>query len=334
MRRHLWGPTVVAAFALVVFEGCNRCCRRSCLPACPGEAGPPATVLRPRLLPRHPLAPYQSTPVVPCPAPSAVVPAVPVPSPPAVIPAPPPPPVAPPSEAKSYRAPEILYPSTQPESTWQPPGRSGVRLEAPQSTSPDAPRDQVRLQAPEPATPRSEAKTEPPLAGPSKPAVTEERALTPSLPVGIPQFASVKERVTAGLKPALEGFDWLKSNGYKSVLHLHTAAATDSADRKVVEKQNLGYLGLEVAPESLAQSAGEFNRIVGDASLYPLFVYDKDGTLAGIFWYLHFRTIDKLPDEAARKKASPLGFKEKIAEEHTALWLAAQKYLAGQDEKK
>jgi hypothetical protein len=62
-----------------------------------------------------------------------------------------------------------------------------------------------------------------------------------------------------------------------------------------------------------------------DPANRPLFIYDKDGSLAGALWYLHFRMIDQQSDETARAAAARIGLKE----EHKDLWLAIQKILSG-----
>ena len=77
----------------------------------------------------------------------------------------------------------------------------------------------------------------------------------------------------------------------------------------------------------------EFNKIVADPANRPLFAYDKDGSLAGALWYLHFRTADKLADEEARKRAAALGLKEDADGAPREMWLAVQKYLADQEKK-
>ena len=54
----------------------------------------------------------------------------------------------------------------------------------------------------------------------------------------------------------------------------------------------------------------EFAKLVGDPATQPLFVYDADGSLSGGLWYLYFRRVEKLSDEAARLRATRLGLKE------------------------
>jgi protein tyrosine phosphatase (PTP) superfamily phosphohydrolase (DUF442 family) len=150
------------------------------------------------------------------------------------------------------------------------------------------------------------------------------------LPVGIPQFASVVERVASGLRPSLdEGLDWLQQNGYRTVLFVRAPGEDDSADQKQVEKRGMKYLSVELSPLSLKREVVDsFNRIVGDSSGYPLFVYDRDGSLAGSLWYLHFRTSEKLEDDAARLRAGRLGLREDPDGPHRLMWLAIQKYLS------
>src|SRR5262249_49351720 len=129
---------------------------------------------------------------------------------------------------------------------WQPYTGDPRALYPPQSAEP--PRDSVRLSPPQPAAPSDTGKPpsgEPPLAG-------------PNLPVSIPQFAYVRDRIVAtGLKPFLDGFDWLRDNGYRTVLHIIQPGEDDSADRRQFEKYGLKYVSLEVSPQTLGRSTLE-----------------------------------------------------------------------------
>ncbi len=148
------------------------------------------------------------------------------------------------------------------------------------------------------------------------------------MPVGIPQFAPVKEGVATGLRPSyLEGLDWLAARGYRVVLHLRQPNDVISADKQQVERHGMKYLSLEVTPQSLKETLDQFNSIVGDSANLPLFVYDKDGLVAGTLWYLHFRTVERLADDKARAKAVPLGLQVEQNESNRSLWLAIQKVL-------
>jgi protein tyrosine phosphatase (PTP) superfamily phosphohydrolase (DUF442 family) len=181
---------------------------------------------------------------------------------------------------------------------------------------------QVHLSPPETA--------QPPVATvPPQPGVAEDRSGTPSLPVGIPQFAMAKKRVASGLRPTLDGLDWLANNGYHTALHLRAPGQDDSADRKQVEQRSLRYVSLEVSPQTLSRELiDQFNHLVTDAGTQPLFVYDKDGALAGPLWYLHFRTAEGATDEDARARARRLGLRED-ADETKEMMLAVQKFLSG-----
>jgi protein tyrosine phosphatase (PTP) superfamily phosphohydrolase (DUF442 family) len=194
-----------------------------------------------------------------------------------------------------------------------------VSLGGPVPVGPERPRESARLGAPESA--------EPPKTLPDKP-TSPERAPTPKLPAGIAGFAEAVPGVASGLRPMLEGLDWLKANGYKAALQVREPGESGDADRRLLEQRGLRYLTLEVSPKTLTpEVVAEFNRVVADPANRPLFVYDKDGGLAGALWYLHFRTAGQLPDEEARKKAAALGLKEDGDGPQREMWLAIQKYL-------
>jgi hypothetical protein len=165
--------------------------------------------------------------------------------------------------------------------------------------------------------------------GRTPPKVAEQPGRTPPLPVGIPQFANVTDQVASGLKPAIDGgLDWLQAKGYRSVLHLHAPGEDDTADRKQVEKYGMRFLSLEVAPTTLPRALDLFNRTVADKAEWPLFVYDRDGMLAGGLWYVHFLTVDHVDEATARLRATRLGLQQDQDEAHRTLWLAIQKYLS------
>jgi hypothetical protein len=218
-----------------------------------------------------------------------------------------------PAEENCERRPE--------ESGERRPEDNGVRLEPPVRSFKEPPRSQPRM-------PRVDEKSN----VTEKPKVTEETDdgdQASPLPVGIAQFAVAREGVTSGLKPSLDGFDWLKEKGYRTVLHVRKPKADDSGDRKQAQKRGFKFVSLEVSPATLtAKVIKDFTRIIQDNKGYPLFVYDEDGALAGGLWYLYFRTVENDSDESARVKASRLGLKEDGDGDHLAMWTAIQKYLS------
>jgi hypothetical protein len=150
-----------------------------------------------------------------------------------------------------------------------------------------------------------------------------------SQPVGIPQFAYVNQKVAAGLRPAESGgLDWLQANNYRTVLYLRLPGEKDEADRKVVEKRELKYVSIEVSPSLLTkETVEEFFKLVRDPQQQPLFVYDRDGALAGGLWYLWFRLAEEAPDDVARIRARTLGLREDRDGAHRDMWQSTQKFL-------
>jgi len=152
---------------------------------------------------------------------------------------------------------------------------------------------------------------------------------SPSLPVGVVGFAEPKDKLATGRKPETEGLDWLQSNGYKTVIHLRRPGTDDSADREQIVKRGMKYLSFEITGATLTKDVlDQFNSALADTAALPLFVYDKDGTLAGAMWYLHFRTADGKPDGVARSKAEGYGLRLDGDDEVIKLWAAIQLLVA------
>jgi hypothetical protein len=90
----------------------------------------------------------------------------------------------------------------------------------------------------------------------------------------------------------------------------------------------LRFVSLEVSPQTLSRAlVDQFNQLVADANNLPLFVYDKDGSLAGGLWYLHLRLVDRATEEKAREEAERLGFRQERSDAHLKMWLAVQNQL-------
>lgn len=331
MSGRMWCAAALAA-ACVFWTGCCHWCRRPCsprsvitpAPSLPGEC-PPCPPTGGPLPPRaQPAPPPPTLPETPAPSASPFTPSPPPPGP----------------NVRSQGEDFVWRPSEPPpqarhnpyEPGLLPPERDSAKLMPPEPTVPEKPRQSAepplapRLQ-PKPA----EVPTTPPLTVPPmpQPGVREEKTSPATLPVDIPQFAEAKKDVASGLKPYPDGLKWLAANGYKAVLHLRAAGEEDSGDRKLAEKNGLKYLTLTVSAETLsAEIVQQFNALVADASNLPLFVYDREGMVAGGLWYLHFRSVEGLSDEDARTKASRLGIKPDLNGEHRTMWVAVQKVWA------
>jgi protein tyrosine phosphatase (PTP) superfamily phosphohydrolase (DUF442 family) len=156
---------------------------------------------------------------------------------------------------------------------------------------------------------------------------------TPALPLGIPQFVEVKPGVSHGRRPILDGFDWLAANGYKTILFIRDPVESDDLDRQNATKAGLTYLSLEVTAKTLnRETLRAFNDLLAEATKRPLFVYDRYGHLAGGMWYLHLRTVERLDDTAARRRADQLGYRlVNPSEEQRTFEIAIQRLLSELD---
>lgn len=314
--------TAVAAALLLGAVGCrHRCCSdtsinpRPFYPSAPGGSvvGPPVrggTNIPPADVPVSP-----SGPLAPAVGPSVgpVAPITPAPAPSGALP--PPDPLfgapregnfrpTPPPANNGKPAQEILLPDPLPGTG------SSSRSQSPAR----GPTDGI-LGAP--VAPRGQT-AEPPISKGNTSAAPPAAAL--------PNFVKVKDGVSSGRKPTLDGLDALKRAGYKTVVYLHPAGADVSATRDVVQNKGLAFVGIEVTPEKLAEALDEFNKAIGDRRARPVYVADDTGVRAGALWYLHFRTVELQNDDAARIKARALGLSEQ-APEATEFMLAVQRYL-------
>jgi protein tyrosine phosphatase (PTP) superfamily phosphohydrolase (DUF442 family) len=219
--------------------------------------------------------------------------------------------------------------SPGPGGTWVPAPQPQLPANVPATTEPPLaqakPKPQVSENPPEPVRLLPPDLTEPAKPSPAPPAAVPG---LDGLPAGIPAFAPVDDKLSTGLKPDLEGLDWLKAKGYRAVLFLRKPGSPDAADKEQIEKRGMKFRTLEVAPEKLDGKLVEaFNKIVADADNLPLFVYDNTGLLSGVMWYMHFRTADKLTADRARERASQFGLRQTGSDEVVAFWIAIQKYF-------
>lgn len=306
MKRRLVSYSIAGALMLGGLAGC--CCSKNdrvrYVPPPPGVGtcdrcatnGP----LPPRFAPNTvPVSPGPAPAAVPF-SPGAVTPPA---GPAAVMP-------NPPIQQNNYAAPSAS-PAPSPPS-----GTAGVYLEQPEPAG----------SAAESATPNETRQYSPQT--PEPPPARDDRSASPALPVDIPQFAIVKTNIASGQEPYTGGIAWLKSHGYRNVLHVRAPKEDDSAARRLYEQSGLRYLSLEVSPQTLSRAlVDQFNQMVADANNLPLFVYDKDGSLAGGLWYMHFRLSDRASEEKAREEAERLGFKPERSDAHLKMWLAVQNLL-------
>lgn len=159
------------------------------------------------------------------------------------------------------------------------------------------------------------------------PAASSNTPTTQASSSHLPGYTRVKYGIASGRRPTLDGFDALQRAGFRTVVYLHPPQADIAAIRQVATQRRLELVTVEVTPEKLPQSLEQFNTLVADSARHPMYVCDDDGLRAGVLWYLHFRTVETLNDDAARIRARPLGFAE-TGPEATPFLLAAQRYLS------
>lgn len=164
---------------------------------------------------------------------------------------------------------------------------------------------------------------------PGKKEVEDAEPLFSTFPPDIPQFARVKARVYSGEKPFPEGLNWLKDKEFRTILHLHGPTEDTSIARKQFESKGFQYVGLAVSPETLnLKVVDHFNHVITDRANHRIFVFDRDGSLAGPMWYLHFRMINRLSNEQALEKASEHGLRPNATDDFTKrMMLAIQRTL-------
>jgi protein tyrosine phosphatase (PTP) superfamily phosphohydrolase (DUF442 family) len=306
MKRRLF-LMLASAVVLAACSGC-RTTRESCAPSCgrPPYVGPvpgiaPCDRCRQSAYPPGRIAPVPVRPGF-LPATSAF---------------------PPPSSSGSFAGAGVVQQGSYSSSALlDPSGRSllnpGVHLSAPEQIGADSVSEATRLYG---------APSQEPQAAPL-PSLRDDKDTSPPLAVDVPQFAVAKEGVASGLQPFPDGIAWLQAHRYRTVLHLRAPGEDDSAARRQFEKRGLRYVSLEVSPKDLSKDiVDQFSRLVTENANLPLFVYDKEGALAGGLWYLYFRTAEGTSDERARSEAIRLGFQPEQNNEHRTMWVAVQNYL-------
>lgn len=220
------------------------------------------------------------------------------------------PPISPPpgGAVNPPRGNELLLPEDQPKS------RSEYRKTIP-------PRKGATLGEPDyvekPAIDESDSPA--PKAEPEKPKTPK----APETPAGIADYTEVKDGVSTGQRPTIDGLDWLKSKGFKTIVYVRRPDEVDTTDKRQIELRDMKYISLVVTPDTLTQDwVEEFNRVIGDASGHPIFVYGLPDTI-GPVWYLYLRTAVFLTHDEARVRAARYGLKE----EESEMFKAALKVL-------
>jgi hypothetical protein len=170
--------------------------------------------------------------------------------------------------------------------------------------------------------------TQPPTARTASGPVVQAGYAARGTPPGLPGFAPAKGGVAVGRRPTVEGFDGLKAAGYKSVVYLHAPGADVSAARGLAEAKGLLFTGVPVAADTLPSGYARFAEIVGAKAGKPAYLCDDDGVRTGTLWYVYFRAVEAMPDDAAQVRAAPLGLRDAAGDDRLKFWQAAIDYLS------
>ena len=139
---------------------------------------------------------------------------------------------------------------------------------------------------------------------------------------GFQRFASVKPGINGGSLPSTTGLDLLKERGTKTLLDLRDANDVDIAFVEQVKSRGLRHISLPVDVNRLdTTTVARFGEEVSRSTGQPVYFFDRDGTRAGMIWYVHRLTSDKVDAQLASHEAEELGLSDKT------VWVAAAKYL-------
>ena len=127
-------------------------------------------------------------------------------------------------------------------------------------------------------------------------------------PVGLSDFQLVKGKsnVASGVKPTLDGYEWLAKSGYKTVVYAHEPKADVTAVKAVCEAAGLKFVGIPTGPATIPDATAAFDAAV-QAKDGPVYVCDDSGLRAGTLWYAHFRKVDLTNPDTAKVRANGLG---------------------------
>jgi protein tyrosine phosphatase (PTP) superfamily phosphohydrolase (DUF442 family) len=208
----------------------------------------------------------------------------------------------------------IIIPSVPPDEM-----PSGVPRQAVNGTAPAAP-------------PSSPTSTQAPVAPNPAEKVSAADGGSPNLPPieavaapqapGLRRFASIAPSVAGGSAPSVEGLDWLKEKGYRTLLDLRKGAEVDPNFVDAVNDRGMVYISLPIMATRLdSNRLARFDDLISRAENRPLFFCDTDGTRAALAWYIHQRVIAQEDPQSAQSKAEELGLgsaEAKLAEDYLA----------------
>ena len=139
---------------------------------------------------------------------------------------------------------------------------------------------------------------------------------------GVRHFASVRPGISGGGAPGREGLDWLKEKGIKTLVDLRTPGEIDPGFAEEVKARGFRYVALPIdAAKPDTSKVAAFREEITRADGHPVYFFDADGTRAGLIWYVHRLTIDKVDPQLAGREAEELGLTDRSS------WVDATRLL-------
>jgi protein tyrosine phosphatase (PTP) superfamily phosphohydrolase (DUF442 family) len=158
------------------------------------------------------------------------------------------------------------------------------------------------------------------------PAVPSAAADVTAVP-GIRRFAGVESKLAGGSLPSNDGLDWLVEKGYRTVLDLRESVEPNPSFLNEADKRGLRYVALPITLKTVdANHVSRFRSELSLADARPLYFCDTDGTRAGVMWYIHRITVDKVDERTARRDAEEIGLTDEHFVKASQIYIASSKH--------
>jgi protein tyrosine phosphatase (PTP) superfamily phosphohydrolase (DUF442 family) len=144
---------------------------------------------------------------------------------------------------------------------------------------------------------------------------------------GIRRFAGVESKLAGGSLPTNDGLDWLVEKGYRTVLDLRETIEPNPSFLNEADKRGLRYVALPITLKTVdANHVSRFRSELSLADARPLYFCDTDGTRAGVMWYIHRITVDKVDERTARRDAEEIGLTDESFVKASQTYIASSKH--------
>ena len=139
---------------------------------------------------------------------------------------------------------------------------------------------------------------------------------------GMARYASIAPSIAGGSAPSIEGLEWLKEKGCRTLIDLRRGTEVDPNFVDAVYDRGMVYISLPIMAKRLDSSRlARFDELVSRSENRPLYFCDTDGSRSALIWYIHQRVVGQEDPQAALGKAEELGLgaaEIKLAEDYLA----------------